>query len=221
MEYDEEDFLQVSGIQHYLFCRRQWALIHIEGLWAENEKTVDGEFFHKRAHDSAGREKRGDIIIAHGMYIHSRGLGLSGQCDIVEFHKDSKGISLNDEEDLWLPYPIEYKRGKEKPGDCDLAQVCAQAMCLEEMYCCQITEGAIYYGEKRHRMEVSFSEDLRASVRQAILEMHSLVKKGYTPKVKKRKSCDSCSLQEVCFPVLLEHESTADYLKRMERMEER
>ena len=220
MEYEDVDFLQLSGIQHYFFCRRQWALIHIEGLWAENEKTVDGRFFHNRAHDSGSREKRGNVLTVRGLYIHSRKLGFSGQCDIVEFHKNSEGIPLNDEEGLWLPFPIEYKRGREKPGNCDLAQVCAQAMCLEEMYGCPVAKGAIYYGERRHRMDINFSDELRMAVKQAALEMHSLIKNGYTPKVKKRKSCDSCSLQEKCVPNLMGHESAADYLKRMERMEE-
>ena len=221
MEYNEEEFLQLSGIQHYFFCRRQWALIHIEGLWAENERPVDGEFVHKHAHDSASREKRGDILIVRGMYIHSRELGFSGQCDIVEFHECPEGISIIGEEGRWIPFPVEYKRGKEKPGDCDLAQVCAQAICLEEMYYCPVVNGAIYYGERRHRMDVAFSEKLRTSVKQASLEMHSLMKRGYTPKGRRRKSCDFCSLQEKCLPALMEHESTAEYLKRMEDMEER
>ena len=220
MEYEEDDFLQLSGVQHYFFCRRQWALIHIEGLWAENEKTVDGQFFHKRAHDSAAREKRGDLLIVRGMYIHSRELGLSGQCDIVEFHKNPEGISLNGEEGLWLPFPIEYKRGKEKPGDSDLAQLCAQAMCLEEMYCCQIPRGGIYYGERRHRLDVELTVSLRLAVKKAVPEMHSLMKKGYTPKVKTKKSCNSCSLQELCLPTLMNHESVDAYLKRVKSMED-
>lgn len=219
MEYNEEDFLQLSGLQHFIFCPRQWALIHIENQWAENKKTVDGEFFHQKAHDSASHEKRGDILVSRGMYIHSRSLGITGQCDIVEFHRNEKGVTLSKEEGKWLPFPIEYKRGRAKKDLSDKAQVCAQAMCLEEMYCCDIPQGAIFYGEPRRRLELEFSEDLRDTVRDSLKKMHELYKKGKTPRAKYRSVCESCSLKEICVPELSSRESVNTYIRRMVKMD--
>ena len=143
MNIREEDWLQLSGLQHFAFCRRQWALIHIEDQWAENFRTVDGSLMHENAHDQGFRESRGDVLIVRGLAVHSAQLGISGQCDVVEFHQDPDGISLQGREGTWRPYPIEYKRGKPKDGPADALQLCAQAMCLEEMLCCAIQEGAI------------------------------------------------------------------------------
>lgn len=133
--WQEDDFLQLSGLQHFAFCRRQWALIHIENQWQENLRTVEGALLHTRAHDEQQREKRGDTLILRGLPIFSASLGLSGKCDITEFHRDTQGVSLTGEEGLWLPYPVEYKRGSPKNGNEDKLQLCAQAMCLEEMLC--------------------------------------------------------------------------------------
>lgn len=163
MEYKEEDYLQLSGIQHFLFCRRQWALIHIEQQWADNYQTADGIIMHKNTHDSGFRSSRGDIITVRALRVHSATLGLSGECDAVEFHADETGISLAKTNGLWKPYPVEYKRGKPKNDIFDKAQLCAQAMCLEEMLCCTIPEGALYYGEPRRREQVLFTQDLRTT----------------------------------------------------------
>ena len=215
MEYREEDFLLLSGLQHFLFCRRQWALIHIENQWAENYRTVDGELMHKRAHDTALRTKRGDVITVHGMKIHSVRLGLSGECDVVEFRRDDEnGIALTDEHGKWIPYPVEYKRGTAKAGIEDEAQLCAQAMCLEEMLCCDISEGALFYGVTRHRKEVEFTSELREQVKKAVEEMHSLYRRGYTPKVHRQKGCNACSLTEICMPELSEASHVDSYLRR-------
>lgn len=215
MEFKEDDFLQLSGIQHYVFCKRQWALIHIENQWAENERTVDGQFFHKRAHDGFNVEKRGDIIVSRGLYIHSRSLGFSGQCDIVEFHKDDNGVTMHGYDGKWIPYPIEYKRGKKKFTIEDISQVCAQAICLEEMYCCEIKEGAIFYGENRRRQVIEFDDNIRNEVKKIAKEMHDVFSRGYTPKVKYTKKCDMCSLKENCLPELNNKESVESYMKRM------
>lgn len=141
MEYKEDDFLMLSGLQHFIFCRRQWALIHIEQQWAENERTVDGHLFHKNAHDAEMTEKRGDLIITRGLHIKSPGLGIAGVCDVVEFHRSADGITLFSYDGLWQPYPVEYKKGKPKTDGSDEAQLCAQAMCLEEMLVCHIPRG--------------------------------------------------------------------------------
>lgn len=214
MGYKEEDYLQLSGIQHFLFCRRQWALIHLEQQWAENYRTTDGALMHQRAHDTQERTRRGEVLTVRGMYIHSRRLGLSGQCDVVEFRKSPEGVALFGEEGLWIPHPVEYKRGRDKPNEMDRAQLCAQAMCLEEMLCCDIPEGALYYGELRHRQAVAFTPELRGVVEGAAQEMHQLYTRGYTPKVKPRKGCSACSLRDLCVPKLIRKSSVAAYLRQ-------
>lgn len=212
MIYPEEDLLQLSGLQHFAFCRRQWALIHIEQQWQENLRTVEGALLHRRAHDEQLRERRGDVLILRGLPVVSRTLGLSGKCDVVEFHADPAGIPLQGEEGLWHPFPVEYKRGRPKAHDADLLQLCAQAMCLEEMLCCAVPEGALFYGETRRRMDVSFSDELRGRVTALLAEMHQLFRRGHTPKVRPSKSCNACSLKEICLPALLGRKSAQAYL---------
>lgn len=214
MIYQEEDFLLLSGLQHFAFCRRQWALIHIEQQWAENLRTTDGKILHEKAHDGSQRERRGDMLITRGLRIHSATLGVSGACDVVEFHLTSDGITLPGEEGLWQPYPVEYKRGTKKENDADRLQLCGQAMCLEEMLCCAIPEGALYYGETRRREVVAFTEKLREQVRSSLEEMHQLYKRAYTPKVKPTKSCNACSMKELCLPRLMKKRSVSEYLKK-------
>lgn len=213
MAYLEEEFLQLSGLQHFAFCRRQWALIHIEQLWSENLRTVEGNLFHKRAHDEQIREKRGNVLILRGLPVASSAMGLSGQCDVVEFHQNQNGISLAKEDGRWQPFPVEYKKGSPKNNDADMLQLCAQAMCLEEMLCCTIEEGALFYGETRHRVSVFFTEGLREKVKKAADEMHQMFQRGHTPKVKPTKSCNACSLKEICLPVLMKKQDVIKYLK--------
>ena len=214
MEYKEEDYLQLSGIQHFLFCRRQWALIHIEQQWAENVRKADGRWLHKNAHKTGERIRRGDLLIIKGMKIHSHTLGLSGECDVVEFHRDDQlGVEIYGEEGKWMPFPVEYKRGKMKPNSMDTAQLCAQAVCLEEMLCCKIQEGAIFYGEIRRRVPVIFDDTLREQVRITAEEMHNYFRNGYTPKSKRTKSCNACSLLSICMPQLSAGNSVTAYIK--------
>ena len=149
--YAESDYLMLSGLQHFEFCRRQWALIHIEQQWEENFRTTSGELMHKKAHEETSVEKRGNLIIMRGLRIASSQLGLSGQCDVVEFHRCSLGIEIHGYEGRWLPVPVEYKRGTEKEGREDEIQLCAQALCLEEMFLTEIPKGYLYYGETRRR----------------------------------------------------------------------
>ena len=212
MSWPEEDYLQLSGLQHFAFCRRQWALIHIEDQWAENYRTVDGHLMHKRVHDQEFRESRGDRLTVRGLAVHSARLGVSGQCDAVEFFKAPAGVPLQGRDGLWLPYPVEYKRGKPKEHSADELQLCAQAMCLEEMLCCPVPEGALYYGEPRRRTVVSFTEELRRQVQDSLAEMHELYQRRYTPKVKPSKACNACSLKDLCLPKLMSRRSVSDYL---------
>lgn len=210
--YDEEDYLQLSGIQHFSFCRRQWALIHIEHQWRENVRTVEGGIMHERVHDGKTSEKRGDLLIVRGMRVNSRILGISGICDVVEFHRSDDGVILFGHEGKWHPYPVEYKRGKPKIVDADRLQLCCQAMCLEEMLVCEIPEGALFYGEPRRRESVVFTSDLRESVAKILEEMHNYLKRGYTPKVKTGTFCRACSLNEVCIPKLCKNRSAQQYI---------
>jgi len=203
----------ISGIQHFVFCRRQWALIHIEFLWSENERTIDGDIKHERAHDPFLSEKRGDIIITRDMPVFSRRLGISGKCDVVEFKKDENGVPLQNRKGLWLPCPIEYKRGKPKIEDSDRLQLCAQAVCLEEMLLCPIIKAAYlyYYGTKR-REEVLLDESLRKSLYEALAEMRDYFDRKYTPRVKPSKACNSCSLNDVCLPKMPAKSSARAYI---------
>ena len=209
----DDELLQLSGLQHFSFCRRQWALIHMENQWSENLRTVEGNLFHSRAHDEQQRERRGDILILRGLPIVSHTLGLSGQCDVLEFHASPKGVPLRGEEGFWIPFPVEYKRGAPKENSADQLQLCAQAICLEEMLCCSIPEGALFYGETRRRTEVLFTEELREKVRLTTVEMHQMFRRGCTPKVKPTKSCNACSLKELCLPVLMRKKNVSEYLK--------
>lgn len=213
MEYKEEDFLQLSGLQHFKFCRRRWALIHIEHQWAENYRTIDGAILHQNAHDTQFRESRGDTVITRGVSVYSSRLGVSGQCDVLEYHRGSAGIPLRDKDGLWQPYPVEYKRGSPREDTGDTLQLCGQAMCLEGMLCCEIPEGALYYGEIRRRVRVAFTQELRSQVCSLLEEMHQLYRRGYTPKVKPTKSCNACSMKELCLPRLMKSRSVSAYLK--------
>ena len=198
--YRDEDMLSLSGIQHFAFCRRQWALIHIEQQWEDNFLTVAGDLMHKRAHDEEIRERRGDVLIVRGLRISSHEIGFVGQCDIVEFHKREHGCSLVGEEGCWEVVPVEYKRGISKANDADRLQLCAQALCLEEMLCCDIEFGYLYYGKTKKREKVCFGQELRTKVANASKEMHLMYQRRHTPLVKQTKKCHACSLKDVCIP---------------------
>ena len=210
--YSEDEYLMLSGIQHYVFCRRQWALIHIEQQWEENYHTVDGNIMHKRAHDDSFHEKRGDLIIARGMAVSSPYLGISGECDVVEFRRDENGISLHGQEETYSVTPVEYKRGAPKADESDKLQLAAQAMCLEDMLCCQIPAGYLYYGETRRRTKVDIDKALREQTKHVLEEMHELFHRGHTPKVKRTKACNACSLKNICLPVLCGKKTASEYM---------
>ena len=210
--YNEEEFLQLSGIQHFAFCRRQWALAYIELQWQENVRTVEGHLLHENAHDAAMKEKRGDLIIVRAMPVHSREIGISGECDVVEFHRSEDGIPISGREGKYAVIPVEYKRGKPKSNDVDALQAAAQALCLEEMLCCDIPYGYIYYGEIRRREKIEFTDSLRRKVKDMFAEMHKYYEQRYTPKVKWSKSCNACSLKDICLPVLNKSLSVKDYI---------
>ena len=214
MMYAEEDYLMLSGIQHFAFCRRQWAMIHIEQQWADNYRTTAGELMHKKAHDEGSFEKRGDLLIVRGMRISSHELGLSGQCDVVEFHRDKDGVTLAGYDGTWNAVPVEYKRGSPKENNADELQLCAQAICLEEMFLTKVSAGYLYYGENRRRSRVEFSDALREEVKGMTKEMHELFLRGYTPNVKPAKQCRACSLENLCVPKLRKAMKVRRYIEQ-------
>ena len=220
MEYTEDDYLMISGIQHFKFCRRQWALIHIEQQWAENEHTAVGKLMHEKVHDPYLREKRKGVIIARALPISSRELGISGECDVVEFHKCEEGVTLYGHRGLYSIYPVEYEKGKSKPTDEDRLQLAAQVLCLEEMFFTQISKGAIFYGETRRREEVEITNNLRKNVKNMFQEMHQYYERRYTPKAKHNKSCHACSLKEICLPKLGKTKTVKAYIDQMLKEEE-
>lgn len=163
-------------------------------------------------HNENLTEKRGGLITVRSLAVRSFSLGVSGQCDVVEFRPSEEGIILSGRSGRWLPFPVEYKRGSVKKNPCDEAQLCCQAMCLEEMLCCRIERGALFYGQTRRRFEVEFGDSLRNEVKNALYEMHELYSRGFTPKVRRSKSCESCSLIDVCLPEMPENRSVRDYV---------
>lgn len=201
-EYTSDELLPLSGIQHFLFCRRQWALIHVEQQWKENALTAEGRIMHNRVDDPFFTETRNGVITARSVPVASYRLGLSGVCDVVEFTESPDGVRLPGRNGYYLAAPVEYKRGKEKQYHSDEAQLCAQAMCLEEMLSVAIPRGYLYYGETRHRVDIEFTTELRTLVKDMSDEMHNYFSRGYTPRVKPFKGCRSCSLADVCLPVL-------------------
>lgn len=210
--YSEDEYLMLSGIQHFAFCRRQWALIHIEQQWSENFRTVDGEIMHERVHDNEFHEKRGKTVITRAMSVSSSRLGISGECDAVELCLSDKGVNIFGLDGKYILTPVEYKRGKPKDDDCDRVQLTAEALCLEDMLCTEIECGYLYYGETRHREKVIFNEELREKTEDLISQMHEIYRRNYTPVVKRRKSCNACSLKDICLPEI-SCKSASEYLK--------
>lgn len=215
MGYNEEDYLMLSGIQHFVFCKRQWALIHIEQEWKENVLTVEGNNLHEKADNPFVREKRGDTVYVRALPVHSRTLGISGICDMVEFIQDEDGIPLDKEKGLYRVKPIEYKRGKPKVHDADILQLVAQTICLEEMLGTTIQEVALYYNETKRREALVITDDMRQRVEAITKEMHHYYDRRHTPRVKTGKHCLQCSLRNVCMPELLEREKVSTYMNRM------
>jgi len=207
MTYSDDDLIMISALQHYAFCPRQCALIHIEQIWDENLMTAEGRIMHERVHEQ-DRESRGQVRIEYGLPLRSLRLGLVGKADVVEFHRLEKGA--------WEPFPVEYKRGKPKPDHCDMIQLCAQAVCLEEMLSVPIPGGAIFYGRTRRRLDVSFEDSLRQETEETAKGTHDLLSSGITPPPVYEKRCESCSLIEKCLPKTIGKKSSVKgYLMRI------
>lgn len=206
MIHDEDDLIPISALQHVAFCERQCALIHVEQMWDENQFTAEGRIMHERVHERDG-ESRGDVRIERGVPLRSLKLGLIGKADVVEFHRTEEGN--------WRPFPVEYKRGKPKADDCDRVQICAQALCLEEMLEVAVSAGALFYGKTRRRLDVTFDHALRAETERAAAKAREIIRSGVTPRANYTKKCESCSLQVHCMPKLAQKRSVKTYLARM------
>ena len=214
--YAEDDMLMLSGIQHFAFCPRQWALIHIDQQWSDNRLTVEGEIMHKHVDDPFYRQKMGSVICLRTVCIASKELGLYGYTDVVELQpSDSPVNSITHPKypGYWLPYPVEYKHGKPKRDNIDAVQLCAQAMCLEEQYSIHIPEGALFYGEIRRREVITFDDELRSEVRTLTDEMHKVFNSQKIPYAEKKSYCRSCSLKDTCMPETASATLASNYLK--------
>lgn len=203
----------ISGIQNFAYCKRRWALVHIEQMWNENALTLEGQYMHERVHDESFTEKRGKLILSRGMAVASKRLGISGVCDMVELEMDDNGIEVVGRDGKYRIYPVEYKHGRPNSEHTDELQLCAQAICLEEMLCTYIHKGAIYYGAIKHRKEVDFTPELRLEVEKMISEMRQYMDRSYTPKVKRNKSCANCSMIDYCFSALLSKKPAKSYIE--------
>lgn len=207
MRFEEDDLIMISALNHYLYCPRRCALIHIEQLWDENRFTAEGRIMHERVHEE-GNESRGDVRIARGVSLRSLEMGVVGMADVVEFHRIDKN--------QWQPFPVEYKRGKPKPDHSDAIQLCAQAICLEEMLGIAVPKGALFYGRTRRRFDVLFDDSLRTEVHETAKRVHELIASGTTPPPVYGKRCESCSLIGECMPKNIgQHPSVKRYLKKM------
>ena len=235
--YTSQELVPISALQHYLYCPRQCALIHLELIWTENVFTAEGRLLHEKA-DSGKVEVRGDIKTATGLLLRSTKLGLVGRADVVEFHRvdradvvDFHGVENNSSSakgqkvkassnKIWQPFPVEYKRGKPKKHDADKVQLCAQAICLEEMLNISVPCGALFYGKTRRRLEVVFDDALRVKTAQTAANIHALFEKGVTPAPFLHEGCAACSLVEDCMPKTVDKKQLAsNYLEKVRREE--
>ncbi len=203
----DDELIAISALSHYSYCPRRCALIHIEQVWEENRATAEGRIMHEKVHEQ-DRESRGSVRIEYGLPLRSLRLGLIGKADVVEFHRLDKKT--------WQPFPVEYKRGKPKLDHCDMIQLCAQAICLEEMLSIPVPKGSIFYGRTRRRFDVSFDETLRKETDDAAEKAHQLISSGITPPPVYEKRCESCSLVGECLPKKIgKKTSVKNYLTRM------
>jgi CRISPR-associated exonuclease Cas4 len=214
LSHTEDDLIAISSLQHWVFCPRQCALIHLEQAWAENLYTAEGKNLHERVHQEE-TESRRDIVTVRGLRLVSRVHGITGQADVVDFIRSDSGSVLEGRTGYWQPFPVEYKRGRAKPDSCDEVQLCAQALCLEEMLCVRIDAGALFYGQPRRRHDVSFDQRLREETIAVVNAVREMMSCGKVPQAQYLKSkCESCSLVEICLPKTLSRKTTVqEYMK--------
>ena len=217
MEYDEDDMLMLSGIQHFMFCPRQWALIHIGQHWEENRLTAEGRLLHKNVDNPSYRQKNGDVVTLRSVPVSSRTLGLFGYSDAIELtlsESDSNCIVHPKYPGWWKPCPVEYKRGRTKPDARDKVQLAAQVICLEEQYGIRIDEAFLFYAETNRREPVPIDMELRIQTQRCANEMHEIFKSGVIPKAEKKHGCTNCSLFDACMPELESRLMVNHYLNK-------
>ncbi len=214
IDYKEDEYLLISGIQHFVFCRRQWALIHIEQLWNENFFTIDGLIKHKRVDNGDIFETKKKVKIIRSMPIISHEYKIRGKCDVVELRADDKGFYFSKYNGKYNVYPIEYKRGRPKIDESDIMQLLAQTICLEEMLGLRIDKGACFYFETRRREEINFTDDMRNRFIAIVSEMNNYYDRKYTPKVRKTSKCRTCSLKDLCLPEIDGTMSVSEYIEK-------
>lgn len=195
--FTEDDLLPISALQHLIYCERQCALIHIERLWVENRFTVEGRHLHERTHSEASEQRPG-VRIARSVPLRSFDLGLVGVSDVVEFHESATDSNVTAPGEV--PFPIEYKRGRPKSHQADRVQLCAQAICLEEMLNIEVPRGALFYGLTRRRESVTLDARLRTLTAQTAERLHELIAAGRTPLARKEPKCRRCSMFDLCMP---------------------
>lgn len=214
--YSDDEMLMLSGIQHYVFCPRQWALIHLEQQWAENRLTAEGRLLHDHVDDPTYRQMHGKIITLRAVPIASRQLGIYGLTDAIELHpvaSSDNAIVQPKRSGYWQPVPIEYKHGHPKTNSCDEMHLTAQVLCLEEMYDINIPTAELFYGETHHRKVVAITEELRSNSILTIQNMHQLFQTGRMPKAVRAPHCRNCSLKDICMPQLSTLPSVSSYLQ--------
>ena len=215
----DDNPVPLSALQHLLYCRRRAALVHVERAWMENRLTADGRNRHERTHAEA-TEARGNVVIAHSVPLRSYSLGLSGKADVVEFHrleenKSDSGVNIARRKGFWLPYPVEYKRGKKREEEGYKIQLCAQGLCLEEMLDVHVPEGALFYAASGRRMAVEFSPELRTRTTDAAEDLHELLQSNQVPPARHDNRCKRCSLKPRCLPsVTGQHDSARGFIER-------
>lgn len=206
--YGDDNLIPISSLMHGRFCPRRCVLIHVDGVWTENHLTAAGRVLHERV-DSGIHELRRDTRIAATLRLVSHRLGVAGIADMVEFHRvgdtDSQGVMLPNARGRWLPFPVEYKHGKPNDRQADEVQLCAQAMCLEEMLNVAVPAGALFYGTTRRRLDVAFDAALRALTERTADDVHRLLADGRIPDPEYGKWCKSCSLLDDCQPRTRNH----------------
>lgn len=214
--YTDDQLLMLSGIKHITYCKRRWALVHVEKQWSENVKTVEGQILHEKVDNPEFTEKRKNVLISRAMPIVSYSLGLYGVADVVEFissESQENSTTLANRKGFWRINLVEYKLGKPEPTGADKIQLCAQAICLEEMFSVKIEKSDLYYDKIRRRIEINFDEDLRNQTYEQAKLMHELFSKGITPKAVIQKGCKMCSLNNICMPKASSYK-VSDYMKK-------
>lgn len=205
--FTEDQFIQLSSIQHYVFCPRQCALIHVEDVWNDNVYTVRGNILHEKV-DTDTYETRGTLKTVRGLKIHSFQYGLAGRCDVVEFYKSKNGSPAE-------VLPVEFKSGQPKKNISDEVQLCAQALCLEEMLNTSVKRGVFFYGKIRRRVQVEIGTQLRKQTEDIIATVHELVKRKHVPQARYEKKCATCSLLDICQPKAMNERKLKTYTKAL------